>query len=344
MIVRRNIFEQYNRYQFSIPLDEKDRVMVKKEQQIKKGDNLYIVKKKNIKQSIYIPSEINCDVSKIIPYISCIDGEYIEKGDVLAKKTVSSGLFINKVIAPTSGMVDLARIKTGFLDILSEENEVLVKSQFEGNVLEVNPVEGIKIETTAYAFDLLSISKPMEGLRGKRKYYTGEFVVLGQDDEILYAGEEQDYQNKIVFVGKYLHPNLLKDLYEKGANFVLTCTMDYTDFREGKLPVGVINGFGNIHSSDALIKLLYKYDGSYIVIDLEETQAFLVTDKSVNFSRKDMFVRNLIGSKVLSKSTANYGMLGVISQVQDGGEYVTVDWEKGNNTVVNIALLEFISL
>ena len=344
MIVRRNLFEQYNNYQFSIPLDEKDKVMVKKDQQINKGDDLYVIKKKNIKQSIYVPSEINCDVSKIIPYILCIDGEYIEEGDVLAEKTGNGGLFINKIVAPTSGLVDLSRIRTGFLDILSEENEALIKSQFEGEVIEVNPVEGIKIETTAYAFDLLSISKPTEGLRRKLKYYTGEFVVLGQDDEILYAGEDIDYQNKIVFVGKYLHPNLLKDLYEKGANFVLTCTMDYTDFREGKLPVGVINGFGNIHSSDTVIKQLYKYDGSYIVVDLEEIQAFLVTDKSVNASRKDMFVRNLIGSKVLSKSTANYGMLGVISQVQDGGEYVTVDWEKGNNTVVNLALLEFITL
>ena len=343
MIIRRNLFKQYTKYNFSIPLSEKDRVLVKKDQQIKKGDDLYIEKKKNIKNSIYLPKELNCELTKIAPYLNCIDGEYVDKGDVLAEKAAKTGMFLNTVVAPSSGLVDLARLRSGFLDILSEEKEILIKSQFEGNVLEVNPVEGIKIESSAYAFDLFAITQPMRSREERFKYYTGELVVLGQDDEILLSGDSEDYQNKIVFVGKYLHPSLLKDLYEKGANFVITCAMDYSEFRDEKLPVGVISGFGNIHASDSVVKEIYRYAGEYIVVDREEIQAFLITNKSVS-PPKDIFVKNLLGNKVISKSSSNYGMLGTISQVQDGGEYVTVDWERGSSTVIKIALLEFVSL
>ena len=177
-----------------------------------------------------------------------------------------------------------------------------------------------------------------------QKYYTGELTVLGQDNELLFQGDDICYQNKIVFVGKHLHPNLLKDLFEKGASFVLTCSMDYSDFREQKLPVGVINGFGNIHSSDKLVKELYKYNGSYMVIDWDEIQAFLLLKDRTKKIDPGIFVKNFVGNLVMSKSVANYGMLGTIILVQEGGEYVTVEWEKGSSTVINIALLEFVSL
>lgn len=344
MIIRRNIFEKYTDYQFKIALNEKDRVFVSPDQQVEKGDQLYKTVKNNIKHSLYLPEEISCKLSKILEYIRCIDGEYIEEGEVLAEKISSNGLFANKLLSPSSGLVDLSRIQTGFLDILGEEAEHIVKSRFSGHIQEVNPVDGITVKADAYALDLIAISNVPN--RGEGKTVSGEFIFIGDGKELKFKGDEDSYQNKVVFVGKHLHTSLLQDLFEKGAAFVLTCSMDYEEFRMQSLPIGIIDGFGDIYSSEEFIQKLKQFENSFVVLDWEESQAFFVSDKKlVEDATRGSFVRNLVGNTVISRSNSNYGMLGRIADIAEGGEYVTVEWGNAKaRSIIHISLLEIVSL
>lgn len=344
MIIRRKLFEKYADYIFQIPLNDKDRVYVEPGQNVKDGDSLYITTKNSIKHSLYLPDELNAKLQNIEQYLTCIDGEYVEKGESLAEKVSSNGLFANKLLAPSAGLVDLSRIQTGFLDILGEEGEYVVESKFMGQIQDVNPVDGITIKADAYALDLMAMSNIQE--KQETKNACGEFVFLGDGKELKYKADEEDYQNKVIFVGKYLHPSLLQDLFEKGASFVLTGAMDYESFRNQALPIGIINGFGDIYSSDDLIKKLKTFEGEFVVLDWKESQAFFISDKVlIEDLTRGAFVRNLVGNTVISKASSNYGMMGKIVDVQEGGEYVTVEWSRNDTrTIANLLSLEIVSL
>lgn len=341
MIVKHKIFEKYDKYAFNIPYKSGDRVLVNRGDRINSGTDILRKSESNIKHSFYLPEQIDVEVAKIHNYINCIDGEFVNKGDVLAQKVVSGGLNIKKLISPEQGVVDLSRLSNGYIDLLGEENEILVQSKFDGVVEEINPVDGINILSSAYALDLLTISDILLR-KGRERKMIGEFIVLREGKDLLLKAEEENYQDKIVFVGKYLHPELLQDLFKKGAVFVLTYSMNYEDFRRQGLPVGVIGGFGEMYTSKDILKLISTMNGKLVVVDYDESQMFFVTDDSVFKTKDDIFVKNAIGSKVISRSLSIYGMLGTILSMEDE-QYATVEWEGGQRSIVNIANVEFVS-
>ena len=161
---------------------------------------------------------------------------------------------------------------------------------------------------------------------------------------MVLRADDSNYQDKIVFVGKYLHTELLYDLFEKGALFVLTYSMDYEDFRRQGLPVGVIGGFGEIYSSKAMIDLISSMNGKFVVVDYDESQMFFITQDKAYVVKEDLFVKSATGSTVISRSLSNYGMLGKIISIEEEGLYVNVEWEAGQRSIINLASVEFVSL
>ncbi len=343
MIVRRKIFEKYQDYQFNIPYKSGDKVLVKTGDVLKEGSDLIVKRGSHIKNSFFLPEKLDVQTHKLAEYINCIDGELVSTGDVLAEKVMSGGLNVKKVVSPVQGVVDLSRLSSGYLDLLGEESETVVKSTFNGVVEGVDPVEGINILSNAYALDLLCISDSLARPKGARRVF-GEFVVIGDGKDLVLHADDSDYQDKIVFVGKYLHTELLYDLFEKGALFVLTYSMDYEDFRRQGLPVGIIGGFGEIYSSKSMIDLVSSMNSKFVVLDYDESQMFFITQEKEYVSKEDLFVKSASGSTVISRSLANYGMLGKIVSMEEEGLYANVEWEGGQKSIINIASVEFVSL
>ncbi|HRY22192.1 MAG TPA: hypothetical protein P5311_00260, partial [Candidatus Dojkabacteria bacterium] len=116
MIVRRKIFEKYKSFHFSIPYQSGDRVSVKVGEGIKKGEEILTKSGSHITHSFYLPEEIDVQIGKLREHINCIDGELVGKGDVLVERVMSGGLSVKKVISPVQGVVDLSRLKSGYLD------------------------------------------------------------------------------------------------------------------------------------------------------------------------------------------------------------------------------------
>lgn len=343
MIVRRKIFEKYKDFPFSIPYQSGDKVFVNAGESIRKGQEILTKSESHIIHSFYLPEEIDVQVEKLKEYINCIDGELVGKGDVLVERVMSGGLSIKKVVSPVQGVVDLSRLKSGYLDILGEEEETVIKSSFEGVVESIDPIDGINIVSDAYALDLLSISDADN--RGKKdRRIVGEFSVIGNGTDLVLKADEESYRDKIVFTGKYLHPELLYDLFQKGALFVLTYSMNYMDFRKQGLPVGIVGGFGEIHSSKEITKLISSMNGIFVVVDYDESQIFFITNSKTYIIKEELFVKTAVGSIVISRSLSNYGMLGKVVGVEEESNYINVEWESGQRTIINIGSVEFVSI
>ncbi len=336
MILKHRLLEKYDSYIFRIPVSSRDDVKVKTGDNVKEGMDLYVRKGSNACHSFYLPDQLHCTIDTVSKYITCIDGEFVNEGDVLAEKVSAGGLTVKKLISPSSGIVDLTRMKSGYIDVLGEEHETLVKSSFNAEILDVNPLEGITLKTSALALDLLSVSS------AERVLLAGEFVALNMGKDIKLKGDDASYEGKIVFVGKHLHSSLLRDLFEKGAKFVLTYSMDYQDFRNQGLPIGLIGGFGEIYSGEELLTQLSELNGSYVVVDFDESQMFFLKETKRLNTKESVFVKNLVGSKIVSHTLGSYGMAGEIIGVE-GSSYVTVEWEHGGRSVTNLGSLEFVS-
>lgn len=338
MILKHRLFEKYNEYIFKISSGRGDRILVNTGDMVKNGTDILIKKGNSIKNSFFLPSQLGCTKENIIKYLTCMDGEFVEKGDVLAEKTSMGGLTVRKLISPIQGVVDISRVKMGYLDILGEEQETIIKSSFDGVIEGINPIDGVTIKTSAYALDLIAISN----IKDDCKYIVGEFLSLGDGNDVILKSIEENLQDKIVFTGKRLHPDLLQDIFEKGAKFVLSYSMDYLNFRNQGLPVGIIGGFGEIYSPKEMIEKITKKNHTFAVVDIEENQIFFLGGNIKKNTKDTLFVQNIVGRKVISHTLRNYGMLGEIKEIEDD-VYVSVKWENGASSIINIGSVEFVS-
>lgn len=336
MILRHRLLENYEEYTFKIPVSSRDRVLVKGGDRVEEGTEIFLRKGNYVRHSFFLPDQLNCSIQNIPDCIACIDGELIGEGDILAEKVVSGGLTVKRLIAPSSGIVDLTRARHGYIDILGEEQESLVKSTFDADIVDVNPLDGITFKTSALALDLISISNTQSIT------LAGEFKTINTGKDVKLKGEDTSYEDKIVFVGKHLHHGLLKDLFEKGAKFVLTYSMDYQDYRNQGLPIGIIGGFGEIFSGEKFLQELSALEGCYAIVDFEECQVFFLKDTKKLGKKESVFVKNLVGSKIVSRASGSYGMNGEIVEVEGSG-YATVEWENGGRSIVSLGSMEFVS-
>jgi len=131
--IRSRLFEKYENYTLNIPLRGEDKVLEKKDR-VGIGDDFLEKTGSSVKKTIYLPTVLHVKSEDSEKYLVCMHGEYIEKGEVIAKKTSSGGLTVIDLTSPVSGILDLSRIKQGYVDILGEERKSIVKSNFEGEI------------------------------------------------------------------------------------------------------------------------------------------------------------------------------------------------------------------
>lgn len=336
MLIKAKIFEHYNNYSFKIPLSGDEKVYVKNNQKIKSGDPLFAKTDNRIKESYFLTDELACKSSECIKYISCINGSYVDKGEVLAQKKSKNGLKVKKIVAGVNGIVDMTRLDKGFLDILGEEEELKVESNFMGVVNNVLPGSHIEINSPASVLDLAASTLTEEEI-------FGNILFLKKDKEIVSEIPNVDLKGKVVWVGSYLPLSLAFKVFKKGAAAILTYSMEYEDFRNLGLPIGVIEGFGKIHCDEVFFEQLYKLNNKFAVLDSEEKQLFIAKNEQDEQRNREYFVKELLGARVISRHSAHYGYIGTIIQINDLN-YVTVDFGKSGKSIVDLGSLDFIAM
>lgn len=341
MIIKHEVISRYSDYKVNIPFKPTDDVLVKTGQQFKKGDSLLARKESSKLYTFFVPNEIPVAAQDVKKYATCIHGELVKEGDVLVEKETTGGLTVKKLLAPADGVVDMDRVDSGYIDILGDEDTKIFKSSFTGEVLDSNLVDGIVLNAKAYAMDIKIVSRMYQQNESKKIF--GEFVTVGDGENLLLKADQNDYTNKIVFAGKYLHTSLLQDLFQKGAAFVLAYSMDYADFRRQTLPLGILGGFGEISCGNSILSLITSKSGVLSVVDLDERQIFFLSDYREK-KRENNFVLSARGCTVRSLALSNYSMIGKVIDIEDEPGYITVEWENGSRGIANIGSVEFISL
>lgn len=335
MQIRSRVFEKYAEYKFNIPLLSGDKTDVKLGR-LNIGDVLFERSDSTLKKSINISEVFKCKGAESYKYVLKIDGEYVEKGEVLAEKTSSGKLSIIQIKSPISGVLDLSRITYGYLDILGEEGSVVFKSDFSGEVLDVNPVDGITISTQAVAVDGVVSSK------GSGKLF-GKLEILGDGNTILNEGGlSEEYRGKIVWVGPYLYNRVATELFERGAVAVLTYAMSYTEFREIGLPIMILGGFGSVHCDTEFLKRFLSFKDKFVIFDSSQNQLFILS--GINFKNKGWFVNQYINETVISRATSTYGYIGKVMEYDQDTNNILVEFGKKGRALMNIGLVDFIDL
>jgi len=336
MLIKARILEHYNNYSFKIPLSGGEKLYVKNQQKINLKDPLFSKSENRIMDSYFLVDELGCKTSDCFKYITCIDGSYVDEGEIIAQKTSSNGLTIKQIKVKESGIVDLARINKGLVDILAEEETVTVESNFSGIVNDVLPGSYISINSPASALDLSTSTLFEEKL-------FGSLIFLNKENEVIHKLPDIALKEKIVWAGAYLSLDLAMKIFKKGAKAILTYSMEYDDFKGLGLPIGVIEGFGKIYCDQKLLTEFYKLDNNFAVLDGEEKQLFILESKQAGTTEKNFFVEGLLGSYVISRHSAHYGCIGQIIQINDLN-YVTIDFGVNGKSVVDLGSLDFISM
>lgn len=336
MLIKAKILEHYNNYNFKIPLTGGERIYIKNQQKVTSGEPLFSKTDNRIKESYFLVEELGCKSSECLRFITCINGSYIEKGEVLAEKTTKKGLAVKQIVSSVSGIVDLERIEKGFIDILAEEEEVTVKSNFNGTVADILPGDHIHINSPASVLDLSATTLFKEKIFGSMTFLNKEGGVMSDVPDI-------DLKNKIVWAGSYLPLTLALKVFKKGARAIVTYCMEYEDFKNLGLPIGVIEGFGKIHCDNIFLKELYKLEEKFVVLNNAEKQLFAAKEQQREQRDREFFVKELLGAQVISRHSAHYGYIGSIVQINDLN-YVTVDFDKSGKSIVDLGSLDFIAL
>lgn len=335
MEIRSRLFEKYENYTLNIPLRGEDKVLVKKDR-VGIGDDFLEKTGSSVKKTIYLPTVLHVKSEDSEKYLVCMHGEYIEKGEVIAKKTSSGGLTVIDLTSPVSGILDLSRIKQGYVDILGEERKSIVKSNFEGEIGPIDPTTGLSLTTDVVAVD---------GVVGSKKEGTlfGQLDTLGDGNTIVTtAFLEREYKGKIVWVGPYLYSSIAVELFERGAIAVLTYAMSYEEFRDLGLPIMIFGGFGSVHCDSLFLKKFLTFIGKYVVLDHSQNQLFVLSDLSSRNER--WFVNQYINQSVISRNATSYGYIGKTLEYNQESDFVLVDFGKKGTSLIHIGLLDFIDL
>ena len=169
----------------------------------------------------------------------------------------------------------------------------------------------------------------------------GNIVILNRENDMLSDIPDIDLKGKIVWFGSYLPLNLILKIFQRGAKAVITYSMEYQDFKDIGLPIGVIEGFGKIHCDEKFLEEFYKIDESFVVLDGDENQLFIAKKEQMEKHSTEFFIKELLGARVISRHSSHYGYIGVISQINDLN-YVTVDFGNSGKSIVDIGSLDFI--
>lgn len=335
MEIRSRIFEKYPNYRFKIPIKGTDRI-VAKEGNVNIGDILFERVDTPLKKSISVTKALKCKNEECEKYMNRVDGEYIEEGEVIAKKTSTGKLSVIELVSPISGILDLNRVGMGYIDILGEESVSIVKSDFTGYVESINPVDGLVVITDAVCVDGVVTTKIED------KFF-GKLEILGDGKSILKESSlDADYSGKIVWVGPYLYNKVAIELFERGAVAVITYAMSYTEFRDIGLPIMVLGGFGSVHCDSVFLNKFLEFKDKFVMLDSSENQLFILSGS--NIESKEWFVNVYNNQLVISRSQSSYGYIGkVVEYDQDSGN-VFVDFGSKGKSLMNIGLVDFIDL
>jgi hypothetical protein len=323
-----------------IPFEGKVKSCIKRGEVFGKGQILFEVEKRKLLSSYYLPDDLGINVKDTLDYVNRIEGEYISKDDVLAEKTVSSGLLSKRVLSEHDGIVNLSTADLGYVKILSEIDTHSIVATFGGEVKDVKAGSGIFLETDVCEIPLFYTNSQED------ESVFGTFKLLNDSSSISSTKNiEESFDGSIVFAGRFLYPELAMDLFKKGCKYLLVSSMNYDELKDLDIPIGILTGFGNIYFDTTMMNLFKELNNSQVVILPREKKVEFPVGLNDNISK--LFEQNFYtaflkkGDIVKSVDLDSFGLVGEIASLDYLGGSATILTQEGNTFLVPIANLQY---
>lgn len=257
-------------------LVEKDRKLpLKGTVKVKKGDK---VKAEEIVASTDLPgnvtmlniaNQLSIEPKEITDYLKKKEGDFVEKGDVVAETNGFFGFFKSAVVAPIKGTIESISAATGQAVFREPPIPVEVKAYVDGEVDEIYPEEGVKINTVAtFIQGIFGIGGEVSG--------TLHMVASSPNDVLEKTSITPDMAGKIIVGGSLVTAEALNQAIKTGVRGVIVGGYDAHDLKEflgfdlGVAITGteekgitlvVTEGFGKIQMAHKTFELLKACEG-----------------------------------------------------------------------------------
>jgi hypothetical protein len=310
----------------------------------------------SILQSIDLTKELALKPSKAEDYLLKSEGEIVDEGDVLAKRTVSMGIVERIVRANYEGRLSYERLDSGIIDIMSPSRDSVVTPGMHGRVAHVMPGDSMRREVILSVSGLICNPAIISG-----ESVSGDLHVL-KDGNSMYRAADVDAMctGKIVVAGRSLNIKLYDALVEAGAAGVIVGGVGLEDFgviRERVVPVFVMEGWGVIPINTEVINILRKYNDAPVFMDTRESRLFVYPKKDaqklIELDKDDDFpyayegqvgnpVEIVEGDIVQIWDFPYWGYSGEVMDVLEDEELINVAFASGRKALVEPELVRII--
>jgi hypothetical protein len=322
-----------------IPFEGKVRSCVKLGDSFEKGDELFKVEGRKIQGSYSLVKDLGIKPEKTLDFVTRIEGEYISKNDVIAEKTVTGGLMAKRVVSEHEGIVNLSKAHLGYVNILSELGIKSCVASFDGVVKDVDFSKGIFVETDVCEMPMFFSNDKLD------ENIFGQLQVFSDAESIPSTRKmESSFEDKIVFVGRFLYSELAVELFRRGCKFILVGSMNYDDFKKVNVPIGILTGFGNIHFDSTRLAFLKELNGFQVSISKDTNLVQFpvgLNDKISRLIEQKYYTASLQkGDIVRSRDLESFGLVGEIISFDESGKFAKVLIQEGSDFTICVENLE----
>lgn len=301
-------------------------------------------------QSVDLCKELSIPASDAKEYLVLNDGEIVNKGDLLASRTMSLGMTERIVKADADGRLSYERLESGVIDVMSASTPSVINANLKGRVKFIMPERGNR---RMVGFSITGhVVKPVV-CAGPNSW--GRIHLLREGGNSIYvpADIKSSCKGKVVVAGRILNIKLYEALVEAGAVGVIVGGVDYDEFNaieEKAIPVFVMEGWGLTPLDSIFVDFMNENDGGLVYLDVENQKLVAycekVFDRAVEASdleNESFLVALEKGMEVEVWEFPYWGYSGVIGDILEDEELVKVKLGGGTEVLVSPLSVRVIS-
>ncbi len=224
---------------------------------------------------VKVANRLNVAPGDIHDFLSVNEGDFVEKGDLIAETQGIFGFFKTSLRSPISGKIESISDVTGQIVMREKPLPVEVDAYVSGVVSEIIKDEGVTIESeAAYVQGIFGIGGEARG--------DLEIVSASRDNELTIEDIKESHSGKIIVGGSFIGIDAYKKALELKLKGIVVGGFNYYDLEEvlgyrlGVAITGtedlqtslvVTEGYGNIKMSERTYNLLKSHDGKFVSIN-----------------------------------------------------------------------------
>lgn len=280
-------------------------------------------------QSIPVAPIIGCDSGDLPDHMLKAEGDFIEKGEVIARRTAFFGLIKSECSSPVAGKLEHISNVTGQVIVREPPVPILMDAYISGIVTKITDKEEVTIETNG------AFIQGIFGVGGEQK---GTIRMMSTSPSLILDESHIDSscKDQILIGGALVTGSAIKKAVEVGAKGIVSGgivdneLVKFLGFDIGvaitgheNIPISIIltEGFGNIPIADKTFELLTSLNGCIASINgATQIRAGVlrpeiivpfdkVVDKDISSERKGYIE---IGDKVRCIREPYFGMHAVV--------------------------------